>query len=617
LTSTPVPIARRERWALVAALGLAGILVTATAVPAAFTIDESNYLASVVALRAGRVTMPGTDGLPPTTELLWFDPVDRWRRVESAPVAPLAPPLYAPLALPFSVLGWRGLVAINTLAFLATAALLFVWVRRLVPRREVAWIALAAFALGSPQLEYAQGVWPHELAMFLVFGAGYLAFRVREGGAVWLAAVAGLAAGLAGGVRHQDLFAAGCVGLVAVAFVSRGRRLRVALAFGAGLLVPVLASCSINWYRIGHFHPAWKGTIGYLSLGLGGTSVGLGVPESLRVFWARVVDFSTHPALSGELGKWHGYLHKEEQTGAFLVLGGAVKKAWLQSSPWLGLSLVTLVVAWFRSAKRGPGDASRQTELRAIALVIVPVLALFALAGFGRLDGLCYSQRYFQELVPFGALALALALGDLAPDGRALALGAIGGLGLSALAFVVNADNLAGLDLAMKMPLGLAAATMLSWPLRSRPRMGSLLGGFLAACVSWGLGAHVFDDVRAVNGIRGRHLGQMEELAAVLPQRAGLLVWLNPKIGLGPLILDHDLVIADPSADEGLATPAVVHAWLAQGRPAFLVANRFPAALLDGLRRDFAFRPTAKPPGGTLDVFELSEPAPLAMGEGR
>ena len=169
LPFVPSPVPRPERWALAAVLALAGVVVTATAVPAAFTIDESNYLASLVALRDAQVTMPGTEGLPPTTELLWFDPVDRWRKVESTPVAPLAPPLWAPLALPFSVLGWRGLVGLNTLALLATAALVFAWVRRLVPRREAAWIAVAAFALGAPQLEYAQGVWPHQLAMLLVF----------------------------------------------------------------------------------------------------------------------------------------------------------------------------------------------------------------------------------------------------------------------------------------------------------------------------------------------------------------------------------------------------------------------------------------------------------------
>ena len=58
--------------------------------------------------------MPGTGGLPPSRELLYFDPAATGREVTTTPVASTAPPLYAPLALPFLLLGWRGLVLLNT-----------------------------------------------------------------------------------------------------------------------------------------------------------------------------------------------------------------------------------------------------------------------------------------------------------------------------------------------------------------------------------------------------------------------------------------------------------------------------------------------------------------------
>jgi hypothetical protein len=75
------------------------------------------------------LTVPQTDGLPPSAELLFFDPGPWTRTVTATPVASTAPPLYALVALPFSVFGWRGLVALNTLAFLATSLLIFVFVQ--------------------------------------------------------------------------------------------------------------------------------------------------------------------------------------------------------------------------------------------------------------------------------------------------------------------------------------------------------------------------------------------------------------------------------------------------------------------------------------------------------
>src|SRR5690348_910091 len=112
---------------LVPALLVLGLVLSITVVPGVFTTDDTNYLINVLALRHGRVTVANTEGLSPSRELLAFDPGPWTRGVSATPVASSAPPLYALLALPFSWFGWRGLVALNTIAYLAAIALTFAY----------------------------------------------------------------------------------------------------------------------------------------------------------------------------------------------------------------------------------------------------------------------------------------------------------------------------------------------------------------------------------------------------------------------------------------------------------------------------------------------------------
>src|SRR5438874_7224062 len=135
--------------ALFLALLLLGIVVSVEVVPGVFTVDDNNYLINVIALRQGGVTVANTDGLSPSRELLFFDPTSDSRDVRSTPVASSAPPLYGLIALPFSVAGWRGLVALNTLSYLATIALVFGYTRRYSANASTAWLAAAACAFGG------------------------------------------------------------------------------------------------------------------------------------------------------------------------------------------------------------------------------------------------------------------------------------------------------------------------------------------------------------------------------------------------------------------------------------------------------------------------------------
>ncbi len=180
----------------IAILLITGALLLATAIPGAFITDENNYMVTVLALRQGQLSVPGTEGLYPSQELLYFDPMGSRRPVKATPVYPATPPLYSILALPFSFFGWRGLMALNTLAFLATSIMVFAYAQRYSENPETPWIAAAAFAFGGFNLEYAQGVWPQMLSSALCFAGVLAASRVRETGCFLTAACAGLATGL-------------------------------------------------------------------------------------------------------------------------------------------------------------------------------------------------------------------------------------------------------------------------------------------------------------------------------------------------------------------------------------------------------------------------------------
>lgn len=587
--------------ALLIAVLVIGAVLAVTTVPAPFTVDENNYLVTLAALRAGRLTVPGTEDLPSTRELLYFDPSGYRREVRSTPVSSTAPPLYAVLGLPFSYLGWRGLVALNTLSFLATILMTFALTRRYAAAAETPWIAAAAVGAGAYFVEYAQGLWPHMITVALVTGATLLCARAIDESRVEWAAAAGFLAALAAGVRYQNAFIIGCLGL-ALLLLSR-RRLVLPAALAAGAVLP-LAVCSImNFARLGSWNPISKGSGYGITAERMARGEGTIVGKIATMAWTRVVDYSAQPSLAGTVHE--SFLTPQPESGAF-VLVTAVKKAWLQSAPWMIVPLILLVVAWLPASpfSRRIGPAP-QRHLRLISLVVVATIGMFSAAGVRTTDGLCFNQRYFCELVPLMAVALAWGVEGIGLRARSTALLA-GTLAGAALAFAsLQPHHLAPLrhHLVRYLPLALALLFAAAWALwrggRARgvekPWQLEATAFALGATLAWGLTVHLGDDVPASRILRHSRQDYLRQLGPFISEHSAVFASGAIKDALGPLQLYRDVVIAVPGFDYGAATKELVETFLARGRRVFILPNALPRELLDPVLEGKQFRGLGQP----------------------
>ncbi len=578
-----------------ACLAVLGALLVYVTAPGFFTIDEPNHLATVVAYRHGRLTLPGLDRVSASPELAFFNA--NFNAVPTAPPANELPPLYGVIALPFAEFGLRGLIALNTLSFLATAAVLFGYVRRHAGERLAPWLAAGAFLFGSHSLEYALGIWPHSLSVFLCTSAFVLVAWSRERDDIRLAALAGLIVGIAAGVRYQNVVYAATLGLVLLLWAPRRWESVVGFTFAAAL--PLMATSVLNQARLGSWNPISKGP-GYLP------TAGVGGPEGrthlvaqwAMSFWSRVVDDSVRPAeLSAAF-----WLAPDRTSGAYLIYG-IVKKAWLQSSPWVALGLFVAAVAWL-PRRVAPEESSQRREMRACALPIAATLLMFAVAGAGRSDGISFNSRYLLELVPLTCALLAWSVARARVSAWLVLLGGAVGT-LVALGVLVTLGSTTREMTQLRLPLALAVVLVAAFVVRAHRFGRGTLGVVLGVTLGWGAAIHLASDV-SMSLQRRREVAAMRASAeGRLPEHAAVLVWGVHRGIVAAQQLEHDLVILDCARDRGEDAMKLGGQFLTLGRRVFILANGFPTELRERLMVTFA---PARMDRGGVSFIELSLP---------
>jgi hypothetical protein len=204
------------------------------------------------------------------------------------------------------------------------------------------------------------------------------------------------------------------------------------------------------------------------------------------------------------------FLAPHPESGAY-VLVTAVKKAWLQSAPWIAVALALLLLAWFPASKLGRlVGGAQQRQLRLLSLVVLATLAMFAASGPNRTDGFCFNQRYFCELVPLVAVAFAWSVEGIGRRRTPLLAGALAGCLLGFLALAPQFTSPLRHRLLLYLPLLLAVALLAIWLSglwgtgRTRP-LGSTspaLAAAAGAAMAWATMVHLGDDLPASRRVR-------------------------------------------------------------------------------------------------------------------
>ncbi|RYG62421.1 hypothetical protein EON77_22325, partial [bacterium] len=116
----------------------------------------------------------------------------------------------------------------------------------------------------------------------------------------------------------------------------------------------------MNHARLGTWNPVTKG-IGYAQMSRTAPGRVSAPVEWLWTFAAKVIDFSLVPSFDATVG---GNDIRPSYAAGAIVYGGVVKKALLQSAPWMMLVFLGLALSWRHVG--GLPDRAR-SELRGLS----------------------------------------------------------------------------------------------------------------------------------------------------------------------------------------------------------------------------------------------------------
>lgn len=600
---------RRWKPALLLLVGLLHFGAALFLTPAGhLSIDEVTYDLMARNVAAGRgVEIENGYRERPSPELAIASLVVARGRLVAMP-----PPLFPLLAFPFeATLGWRGAFVLNALAFCGT--LVCTWrLARSLWDADVASNAALILGLATFLPDYAQAGWPHGVTTFLLTAAVLAAVGsagsslarkasdrsgVGEGrahGVPWRgSAVAGLLLGLATGIRLDAIFllpglllallvldrpvrrVAGLLvglapGLVALAGVnhvkfgtwspfSYGVRTEglvagpgpyVGVAVVGAVALTILAAHLIA--RRSHRRATWTLTLlGIAALAVLGPARDL-VVSGVRGFAQLAVDLRLRP-----LGIAEPVLERSA-SGALLYVGG-LKKALVQSCPFLVLSPVALALGLRRGDRRP-------------LLVLLPTVGFFGVySAFAWHGGMALNLRYWTPLLPPLALLVAVAARELELERRPVVslLGALGSVALLGPLLRFDGDDPASLEpwllsVPLVLALLLAGAAVPARKMEPLRAAGAL---FLGGALAWGCLTTYLYDLPWSARQRASTVRMTSRVGGSVPDRA-LLV--SPfVVGLGDLAGRGGRVVADPTRDGFADAASLVRDHLGRGRPVF------------------------------------------------
>lgn len=359
-------------------------------------------------------------------------------------------------AMTWGLLGERGMILANSLAAVGTLWATYGLALTLTRDRTVSMGAVLVLLFGSFWLEYAYGIWPHSISVFLTT-AGCLAvarsIEAREESAklLWLA---GLLIGLGMLFRVDSILA--LPPLAAYLWLYASAPVRAVARLVSGLLPGCVALALCNYLKFGQLQPISYGqSSGLTSIQAHMTTLGLfAVVAMLVLYWRAIVDRGlavryavvplcllvvavvvVAPLREAALAYLQGARQilvdagsiQDPRPGVFrgsdgiLYFWGFVKKALGQSLPWLGCLLL-----WIK----GPHTQQQRRMLSLLGLfALLWATPFIASAWHG---GLGSNMRYLLPLLPLlsiaGVGACLRDVGGSRPGGSVLVGGVLAGV---------------------------------------------------------------------------------------------------------------------------------------------------------------------------------------------
>ena len=514
------------------------------------------------------------------------------------------PPLYGVIAAaPYALLGIRGLYLLNAVGFCFTVLAFHQIARRVLgPSRALMATALLPFAV--PLVPYMLMELPHLLALALLLWAVVFWDDARRsdpsGRAARNGVLAGLLAGLAFGVRIQDIVLT--VPLVAVGFFHSRHRRAVLGGMLAGLGACVFAIAAFNVQRFGSANP--------FSYGPNESALGAPVPEEGISFFLRpafvvwtvtvtgallVARTAARPgARAGAVWLWvvaasavvaavpslRSVAHRSIAALASMTLNasiagagwsspdttlGWIDKALLSSTPFAVLGLVGVVAV---TARRAP---PLQTALGWMAVSLLLFLSardpdprtLRSTIGF-----LSLSPRYLVEIMP----GLYLLAWDRLRNVRFAPVHLAAGLAAAAAIFEymrsTGPDELVPAKTALILTGSIVAAALLaSAYVARRGPVGAVALGALVALTNGYAAACIFaEDSRCLRSMAATYEQWGERVLGAMPEpRVALVGWGFAKDAVFHVRATRPVIVVDPSVDDGADLASTLDALVAHG----------------------------------------------------
>ena len=614
------------------------------AAPGHYSIDEGMYhfMARDLVANGSLMLWNGYEEFPVRTLLPGFALVQ-----PDGTLASQYPHISTFLAAPFYwMLGFRGLFALNALAFAGTVGLCFLIARRLFRDVALALNACLILSLATFAWQYSQAAWPHALSMFIVALAVYCAVAGYQAsarrGEIALAFLAGLVLGIGVGVRLDAVFALPAI-LMPFLFVVPSRPM-AALAAGLGLLPALLLLAAINQAKFGIFSPftygyaggggATGGIGGYLPMAIAGAASAIGAWAATRPAGREILARYRWAAIGGvvllaglallipqgwamlarladgagqllvdlrfrDLAIREGGLARSPD-GALIYLG-SFKKSLLQSAPYL-VAIILPLATFLRG---------RDAIALGIAL-LVPAAYVTVYSYFAWHGGQAVNLRYFVPTLPFLAILTAYAWRQLAPAlGRIwIDLGAVGGIATAILHLgAVYPEPPAPPvqeTIYLTAPLALAAITailllaVLAIPQERAPHLRAATAVMLLVGLVWGGSVGFAYDFRQVYSIRQGRAALTKEVAPLV--RADSVFFMPPTDSFFGLIDTPRVRLSTPLADNYESFRPLADFHLAAGHGVYLWVSGLNIGILQnrGLLTGFQTRPIYRGYGGML-----------------